>query len=130
MALDKMSLKILKIYSDRQKLNLIELGAILNQSPIDVGQYVLRLQEKSYLRVNPDHAARQQPGQENVISPDTLIEITIDGRELLEDTARADKLRKQDSVRYRITTGISLAAIIIALIALLAQLGLIPLPRL
>lgn len=128
--MDAFSLKILKVYGSRQKLSLVELGAILNQSPIELGRYVLRLKDKAYLCVPTDHAAFQPPNEKDLIGPNTPLQITIDGKELSEDTDRADKQRKRDFIRNAITIGISVVSAIIALIALLAQLGLIALPRL
>lgn len=128
--MDSFSLEILKLYNSRQRLSLIQLGAVMNRSPIDLGQYVIRLKEKSYLCIAPDYAAFQTPDQEGLISPDTPIQITIDGKEFLEDQKRINKQQRTDSIRYAITTGIALLALIISVIALIAQLGLIRLPQL
>ena len=128
--MDKLSLEILKIYDSRPKLTLIELGAIMNASPVDLGQYVLRLKEKSYLCIDPDYEVFAPISVTGAIAPDTPIQITIDGKEALEDHVRMKKQHKRDTFRYRVNTAISVAAVVIALIALLAQLGLIPLPRL
>lgn len=121
--MDAVSLKILRVYSSRQKLTLIELGAIMNASPVDLGQYVLRLKDKAYLCVSPDYAALRPSEEKDSIGPDTPLQITIDGKEALEDHDRTEK-------KNCMNTAFSVIAIVISLLALLAQLGLIPLPRL
>lgn len=128
--MDAVSLKILSVYSSRQRLTLIELGAIMNASPVDLGQYVLRLKKKSYLCVDPDYEVFALTSEDGAINPNTPLQITIDGKEALEDHERMEQKRTQDSVRYGITTAIAVAALFISLIGLLAQLGVIPLPRL
>lgn len=119
--MDSFSLKILKIYNGRHKLSLIELGAIMNQSPIDLGQYVLRLIRKSYLCVTPDYEVFQSVSDQESIAPDTPIQITIDGKEAIEEADKLSAQRKSDQIRYAITTSIAVVALIVAIVSVVLQ---------
>jgi len=65
--MDEFSLKILMKYRTRKSLTLTQLGAILNQSPVDLAQYVLRLMEKSYLHIEPIYAQMHDPDPDGLI---------------------------------------------------------------
>lgn len=59
---------------------------------------------------------------------DTLL-ITLPGIQAMEAEAERRSSFRSDSARYWITTAISVLALAISVIALLSQLGLLPLPR-
>lgn len=64
----------------------------------------------------------QQPGSD-------VLQLTKHGLLELEEETERRKSNRNKSLRYWITTAISLLALAISIIALLSQLGIIPLPR-
>ena len=107
--MDSKSLKILRIYKSRPCLTTNQLSTILNEDPFEVSEYVIRLKEKEYLRVEPNHATLY--GQ-NRIFVDTPLQISIEGIEVTESADQLSKQRRNDWIRYIITTGIAIAAFI------------------
>ena len=59
----------------------------------------------------------------------TIILLTPEGNTYFERKLDHDREKKIETIRYIITTAIAVAAIVIALVALFAQLGLLELPR-
>lgn len=110
--MDSFSLRILTIYKSRHKLSLIELGAILDKSPIELGQYTLRLIRKSYLCVCPGYEELSSEPIQETIAPDTPLQITIDGKEMVEEADKLKAQKKSELIRYIITTAIAVAAFI------------------
>lgn len=64
----------------------------------------------------------QHPGSD-------VLQLTKQGLLELESEKERRKADRKKNTRYAITTGISVIALIISIIALLSQLGIIPLPR-
>lgn len=110
--MDSKSLKLLRIYNSRASLTIEQLSAVVNESPFDILEYVARLCEKKLLRVELDYAERHGIATYSQITIDTPLQITVDGKEAIEDTDKMIKLRRNEMIRYVITTGIAIAAFI------------------
>ena len=57
----------------------------------------------------------------NGVFPDTKISITEKGKEALYDHLNREKIERKISIRYWITTGISLVALAVAIISIVLQ---------
>ena len=110
--MDSFSLKILKTYNSRSCLTLSQLSAIYDMSPFTLAEYVTHLRRKSYIRIESNHAVLHELNSDSLIDPDTPLEITIDGKEAIESANQLDKQRRNDLIRYIITTAIAVAAFI------------------
>ena len=62
-----------------------------------------------------------RPEQEVQFFPDTKISITEKGKEALYDHLNREKIERKISIRYWITTGISLVALAVAIISIVLQ---------
>lgn len=110
--MDSKSLKLLRIYNSRTSLTIEQLSAVVNESPFDILEYVARLCEKGLLRVELNYATHHGIVAYRQITVDTPLQITVDGKESVEDADKMIKLRRNDMIRYIITTGIAIAAFI------------------
>lgn len=119
--MDLFSLKILALYSSRKSLTLTQLGAILNQSPVDLVQYVLRLLDKSLLSIEPIYAKMHEPAPEGTIEIDIPLVLTIDGRNLLETETRKEKERRDTKKHLIINTVIAGLALIVSILSVILQ---------
>lgn len=110
--MDSKSLKLLRIYDSRTSLTIEQLSAVVNESQFDILEYVARLCSKKLLRVEPSYAEIHGIIANSQITVDTPLQITVDGKEAIEDADRMNRQRRCDMIRYIITTGIALAAFI------------------
>lgn len=110
--MDTFSLKILKMYNNRPCLSISQLSAIFDVPPLALSEYVTRLRRKSYIRVESNHAVLHGITSDSPIELDTPLEITIDGKEVVETANQMDKQRRNDLIRYIITTAIAIAAFV------------------
>lgn len=119
--MDLFSLKILAQYASHRKLTLTELGARLDCSPVDLAEYVLRLIEGDYLKIEPNYARMHAPDPKGTIGVNVPLQLTIAGRAELEAVVEKEKERKHKEIRFRITTGIAVAALVTSIILGLMQ---------
>ena len=119
--MDLFSLKILTEYYNRGNLTLTQLGAILNRSPLELVEYVRRLMGKSLLRIESNYAEMHDSDPKGPLGVDIPLQLTIDGIEELEALQRRERERKEEKFRYRITTGIAAAALIISIVSIALQ---------
>ena len=77
----------------------------------------------SYLRRNGWIVAElpKEIENSNGVFPDTKISITEKGKEALYDHLNREKIERKISIRYWITTGISLVALAVAIISIVLQ---------
>lgn len=119
--MDSYSLRILAEYVKHKSLTLVQLGAILDQSSVDLAQYVLRLMEKSLLEIERNYALMNKPSPEGVIGVDVPLVLTIDGRELLEAEARKEKERRKARRHRIINTVIAVLSLIVSIVSAVIQ---------
>ena len=110
--MDTFSLKILRMYDSRATLSISQLSAVFDVPALDLSEYVTRLRRKSYIRVESNYAVLHEITSASPIEIDTPLEITIDGKEAVETANQLDKQRRNDLIRYVITTAIAVAAFI------------------
>jgi len=89
---------------------------------VDLAQYVLKLMEKSFLRVEPTYASMHDPDPDGLIGVNVPLGLTIDGIAGLEAVFQKEKERRQDRIRYLINTVISVSELILSIISIVKQL--------
>ena len=110
--MDSFSLNILKLYNTRNTLTIAQVAVMLNLPPYDLGEYIIRLKNKSFLCIEHNHPILNNLTNDSRINIDTPLQITIDGKIAIENAKRLDKQRRNDLIRYIITTTIAIAAFI------------------
>lgn len=110
--MDKTSLEILKIYATRAWLDISQLSAILNRDPDQLFEVVSFLRKQDYLRVEPNHALLEDIKSGDPISSRDPLEITFKGKAALESEQKISKEKRNEWIRYWITTVIALAAFV------------------
>lgn len=110
--MDNLSLKILKMYNKRQNLSINQAGAIFDMSPFEISEHIIRLQGKGYLRLEPNYATLHGTQSNTPINVDAPLQITLDGIEAVETAQQLDRQRRNELIRYIITTAIAVAAFI------------------
>ncbi|GAC42779.1 hypothetical protein [Paenibacillus popilliae] len=70
------------------------------------------LRKKGYLRIESNHAAFKKLTKDSPVSPDTPLEITFEGKIVLESEHKLSKAKRNEWIRYIITTTIATAAFI------------------
>ena len=110
--MDKTSLEILKLFSTRAWLDVSQLSAILNRDPDQLFEVVSFLRKQDYLRVESNHAFLEDIKSEDPISSRDPLEITFKGKAALESENKVSKEKRNEWIRYWITTAIALAAFV------------------
>ncbi|MEF3309111.1 hypothetical protein PV433_09360 [Paenibacillus sp. GYB004] len=108
--MNELSITVLKIYSSRTNLSLSQLSAIVNGDWFSLAEHVGYLRKKGYIRINSDHALLKGLSDSSLIDPDTPLEITIEGKTFLESERKLSKTKRNELIRYAITTAIAVAA--------------------
>ena len=110
--MDIMSLEILKLFSTRAWLDVSQLSAVLDKDPDQLFEVVCFLRKQGYLRVESNHAMLEDIKSEDPISSRDPLEITFQGKAALESEHKISKEKRNEWIRYWITTVIALAAFI------------------
>lgn len=110
--MDKTSISLLKVYLERTTLTLHQLAAILNQDYLSLAEPINYLRKKGFLRVEQNYATMNTYTADGLISPDTPLEITVEGKIALEGKQKLSKTKRIESIRHWITTAIAVAAFI------------------
>lgn len=116
--MDDFSFNILKLYSLRNSLSLIQLQAILNKDPFYLAEPVSYLRDKEYLEIEPTHAILESVDDNSSISLNTPLVITYLGKIALEAETKERKHFKFNEFRAWVTLGIAIAAFILSIISL------------
>lgn len=125
MYLDDASSAILRLYAERTKLTLIELAAIANASPMSFVDPINALRDEGYLRIEYNHLVGRKAatGSADGISFDDPLEITFKGRTALEQQDKLTKEKRNERIRYIITTSIAVVALIVSIVSIALQFG-------
>lgn len=110
--MDKLSITILKIYLDRPSLSLHQLSAILNVDSLTLSEPVDYLRKRGYLRIESNHAATNTLIDKSSITLNTPLEITFEGKMALDAEQKLLKTKRNEWIRYIITTAIALSAFV------------------
>lgn len=108
--MDKTSKKILEEYSIRPSMSLLQLSAVLNTNFRTLAVPVNYLQEKGFLQIEPNHAMTRNMKQSDSITMNTPLEISYLGRIALEEDQKLSREKRNELIRYIITTAIAVAA--------------------
>ncbi len=110
--MDDYSLAILKLFSARRSLSLIQLSAVLNRTPLECAEPVAYLREQGFLRIESNHALSHDLDADASLHMDTPIQITFEGKAALEAEIKARRHLTFNELRAWITLGIAIAAFI------------------
>lgn len=110
--MDKISIGLLELYSQRGSLNLSQLSTILDTNVNALVAPINYLRNKGLLKVNANDPNAQNVTSNSAISLHTSLIITYEGRVVLEAAHKASKAKKIEWIRYGITTAIALAGFI------------------
>lgn len=116
--MDPFSLVVLHTYSTRVSLSLVQLGAILDISPLDLVEIVDSLRHEALIQVSPSYPPIAADG---LIPTDLPFVITMKGRGVLETDREKRKHFKYNEFREWAAIGIALIALAVSIIALLKQ---------
>lgn len=108
--MDKLSKKILEEYSIRPTMSLLQLGAVLNTNHMSLSIPVNYLREKGLLQIEPNHAMLHNIKQSDLITMDTPLEISYLGQISLEEDQKISREKRNELIRYIITTAVAVAA--------------------
>ena len=110
--MDDYSLAILKLFSARHSLSLVQLSAVLNHTPLECAEPVAYLRKQGFLRIESNHALSHDLAVDDALHMDTPIEITFEGRAALEAEIKSRRHLTFNEIRAWITLGIAIAAFI------------------
>lgn len=108
--MDKLSKKILEEYAIRPSMSLLQLGAVLNTDFMSLSVPVNYLREKDFLQIEPNHAMINNMKQSDLISMNTPLKISYPGQIALEENRKISREKRNELIRYIITTAIAMAA--------------------
>ena len=108
--MDKLSKRILEEYSTRHSMNLQQLSAVLNIDPMSISNPVNYLREMGFLQIESNHTSLHDKQQSDLITMNTPLEISYRGRVALEDDQKKSREKRNELIRYIITTTIAVAA--------------------
>lgn len=110
--MNELAITILKIYLDRTSLSLSQLSAIMNKDVYSLSEPISYLRKNNYLRIESNHATLKKLTSNSVIDSKTPLQITFEGKIVLESEAKISKAKRNEWIRYTITTAIAVAAFI------------------
>lgn len=108
--MDSLSKRILEEYSIRPSMNLLQLSSVLNTDFRSLAVPVNYLLEKGLLQIEPNYAMLRDIKQSDSFTMNTQLEISHLGRIALEEEQKICREKRNELIRYIITTAIAVAA--------------------
>ena len=108
--MDNLSKRILEEYAVCHSMDLSQLSAVLRTDWDRLSNPVSYLRKKGFLEIEANHLILQDMKQDDPISPDTPLEISYLGRVALEEEQKISREKRNELIRYIITTTIAVAA--------------------
>lgn len=108
--MDQLSRKILEEYSCRQSMNLLQLSAVLNTDLLNLPDPVNYLWKKGLLQIERNYEMLHREEKLDLLSPSTPLEISYLGLVTLENDRKMSREKRNELIRYIITTAIAVAA--------------------
>ena len=111
--MDAISIELLKMFKDRNTLSTDDIAAIHNCEARVFIEAFVELKNNNFIT-----NTELDKGNPDAISRKHRYSITQAGKSYIYDLEEREKERRGDKIRYRITTAIAVAALIIAVFAL------------
>ncbi len=119
--MDDFSFKILQLYATRSSLTLIELGAILNNDPINLAEVINYLRKQGYLHIENNYATIKNLNDNSLVGLNTPLVISFEGKAALEKEIKSRKHYCYNELRAWITLAIAILAFFLSIISLALQ---------
>ena len=108
--MDRLSRKILEEYAQRKTMDLNQLSAVLKIDWDVLFEPVCHLKESGFIRVEQNYAGIQKIKPTDPIYASTPLEIGYPGLVALEEAQTLTREKRNELIRYIITTAIAVAA--------------------
>ncbi len=115
--MDTISKILLELFNLKGSLTIHQLTALVDIPFDTLVHYVSYLRNKNYIKIDSNHASDDLENNASLHITTPLV-ITVNGKIALEEVKRLSKERRNDFIRYIITTAIAVIALIISIIAL------------
>lgn len=104
--MDDLTYKLLSVFYDRPCLNMMQLGALLNEEPLLLGEEISYLQSHDYIRSEDS----------KVSTPDTMFKITYVGKAAFLSEKKSRRHFAYNEIRAWITLLIAVVALILSIV--------------